>query len=405
MGSERGNDVPDILIMINVLIAASYIVVAVLANTLLLQKDERLRRDQKHARRTGVTVTDRRLPATLHSSPGFKERPAIGVPLRGNTSESSRSTTPVQHATPVRATNAAGNGEDSALLTPRAKMRATTSRARHGGTGGGGGGAAGGAGGGGANPPTDLRRSFIFRDYTCWFFILIIVFSLTRATVVLILTLGSRQTMNTADNRKRQDYIVTPATILFYSVFIVLLNTMYYMAEEDKSKTGTRKYKIRIGAMIVAAIVALVAGMASEAANDGDSSNVVEYIAFTIDIIFAVVYAATAVRLPTKLLAHGDVAVDIARKVRTVSVLVSICMLVRAVLLFPELQSALGRALKDYSLAIIMPFELIPVLASIRVLHATGGSSGNVSKRNAAASSVSGFGFGGSASGIVSETL
>lgn len=210
------------------------------------------------------------------------------------------------------------------------------------------------------------KRSHVFHDYVCWFYLLIIGFTLTRAVICMASPLvGASDVMKSGQTRKAQDVVMLPSSIIYDIICVVLLHTFHYMSDAADPKPLSvyrRRLIFLISAVVVVVGVALlVTVLGSEEAG--------EYVHCAMTAVISSAFCASAIYLPSKILLYGgDELRKDANRVKFVSIIMACFLLLRAVAILPPMQHQY-HIFEQYFTPVFFAVDFIPILVTLLVLH------------------------------------
>lgn len=210
-------------------------------------------------------------------------------------------------------------------------------------------------------------RSMILQNVPCWFYMLVVIFCITRAATLLWEALAAGfedETDKMNGSRISQDITAAPANLLFYTVFILLLCHLACVSADAQSHR--QKLVVALFAIFETLIlIGCAVGLALQVTNAVEYA--AEYFFEVVEAVMVLCYLACAVIVPKRLRGFGDELDRVASITQRVSALVAFFILLRASLLLPVVQSNLS-VLGDGGYLLVMGFELIPVSATLFLL-------------------------------------
>jgi hypothetical protein len=210
-------------------------------------------------------------------------------------------------------------------------------------------------------------RTLMFQDVRCWFFILVVIFSLCNAIgalVGLVLTSGEKKLGH--NTRRDQDLIFSFPVLSIYVVLVYLLLTLLYLADKEVAQKETQGARTR--GLAAFSILVLVWSVAFALVWTSTVPSALEWVSCSIELALSALYFAAAVLLPRRILDYGEGTRGVAIRIRNVCLVVGTCLFARGVVLLPPTQDELG-PLGDYPLPVLDCLSMVPVLASLLLLH------------------------------------
>ena len=214
-------------------------------------------------------------------------------------------------------------------------------------------------------------RTLMFSDVRCWFFILVVVFSIVNsigALLGLVLTSGEKKIGHSG--RRDQDLLFSFPVLSMYIVMVYLLLTLLYLADKEVAQLETVDgARIRgfaaFGALFTTWAIAFGLVWSSK------WSAALEWLSCCIELLLSTLYLAAAFLLPRRILTFGEGTRGVAERIRNVCLVVGVCVFARGVVLLPPTQDELG-SLGDYPLPVLDCLSMVPIVASLLLLHQRG---------------------------------
>ena len=209
-------------------------------------------------------------------------------------------------------------------------------------------------------------RSLVFADLRSLFFILVIISCATQATTMLVLTFAKSKSLRMTGNRRVQDIITVPQACSIFCVFAALLNILYKLASEGSL---ARHYRARPFLSIIFIIGAYVVTLVLLVLDRWPLAT--EYLSSSLEVLFSLLFLLASVVLPNMVLSLGDELISVGAKIRKVSILISICLVARFIVLFPQMQDQYGKDsnFSKYAVPLFQFVGMVPMIGSLYILH------------------------------------
>lgn len=210
-------------------------------------------------------------------------------------------------------------------------------------------------------------QTLMFQDVRCWFFILVVIYSLMNAIgalVGLVLTSGEKKIGHTT--MRDQDLIFSFPVLSIYIVLVYLLLTLLYLADKEVAQKEIEGAKVRGFAAFALLLVVWFVAFALVWTNVVPSA--LEWLSCSIELLLSSLYLLAAYLLPRRILEYGEGTRGVATRVRNVCLVVGVCVFIRGIVLLPPTQDELG-GMGDYPLPVVDCLSMMPILASLLLLH------------------------------------
>ena len=216
--------------------------------------------------------------------------------------------------------------------------------------------------------PTSEFDWTVFTEHRAWYFILIVMYCLSEIVTLVVFRIAvSKETAAIGSNktsRATQDIMDLPRLCFFYMIFMLLLNVLFYMAQIGH-KLDAATY-IRRGIMQVLVLISLL--VITAVLTGTVDPLALEYLSVTLEFSFAVAYIFSSRILYNRIYSYSEEVHHEASRVRNVCMVVSLCLVIRATVLFPILQNEMAG-----SGAAVFPIlelvGLLPICGSMFLLH------------------------------------